>query len=540
MMSGTSGSADSHPSHLVRRLDSVPTSTIVFSLAPFLISWIVTAVVTQKKLFPALSEDASATTALPLFQGGSAKESRRPSALYVAKLVCSASIGLSTVLIELLLCEISSTLNPAARGLALRITLTSLLISCVLLIPALEIHGFSRMVLGSSLETSTKQTKPRIRMLLDASLLAAWLLVFWYLPGSTFLRKSLHDVEYGGHDEGNHSFTEACLERVGVIGISLMASLAGFAAVSAIWQTFGVKHRRVSDTDISRKEAGLTAAEEMLSAKQSRLRALQTKMADAAASENKPGLMGRMMGSIRGNPDSHEIKSLEMEISGLQTMRHMLSSSLATLRTRQLEQHRSKPRTGQLLNVFNVSFALYCAYRICATSLSGVRRLWQPRNSFATSDPINNFLALLTAHWDSELDHAAWSRQISFLLSGFMLLLAFNAVLQTSRLFSRFFPSLSRHTQASLPLMISQVAGTYVISSALLLRSNLPAEVSSVISEALGAPLEPRFVDGWFESWFLFATVLTALGILIGRKVSSDDDGSWDDDGYMELGSKRS
>ena len=122
-----------------------------------------------------------------------------------------------------------------------------------------------------------------------------------------------------------------------------------------------------------------------------------------------------------------------------------------------------------------------------------------------------------------------------------MLLASFNAVLQTFRLFSRFLPKLVLYAQTSLPLIISQVAGTYVISSALLLRSNLPEEVSSVISEALGAPLEGKFVEGWFESWFLVAVGLTATGILIGRKVGSgSDDGTDEFDDGGEMGDKRS
>ncbi|THY78318.1 hypothetical protein D6C95_09843 [Aureobasidium pullulans] len=314
-----------------------------------------------------------------------------------------------------------------------------------------------------------------------------------------------------------------------------MASLAGFAAVSSIWQTFGVRHRAVRDIDISRKESGLAATRDMLAVKQSRLRALQRKMSEAP--QDKGGIMTRMIGSIKGNSDTNEQRSLEMEISGLETMSMTLASSLATLKTRYSTQQRSQNNLGRLLNMLNFGFAIYCLYRIAATSISSMRRWWQPDATFATSDPINNVLALLTTHYDPTLDREAWSRQISFVLSGVMLLLSFNAVLQTFRLFTRFFPSLAAHAQSALPLVISQIAGAYVISSALLLRSNLPSEVSSVISEALGAPLEGRFVEAWFESWFLVAAVLTSIGILISRKVGSSADWEdWEDNQDMEMG----
>ena len=545
------GCDDCRPVYLQRRLDSVPPSTIILSTIPFVLTWIATVVIAQQRLFPVLSSESPRKDGLPVFNKSSFKPATeswrrlgRPSAQRLASVVFSTSLGLSAVLVELLLCEISNTLNPAARGLALRVTLASLLVLGVLVTPALEIHGLVKTILGASIDTaSTRKTRPRIRLATEASVLVIWLVLFWYIPQASILRMSLHNPKTGGHEASEHPFTEACLERIGIIGISLMASLSGFAAVSSLWQTFGVRHRLVRDTDISRKEAGLAAAEEMLNVKQSRLRALERKMSEAAASPTgQAGFMGRMMGSFRSNPEVQELKSLQMEVSGLETMRFTLSSALSTMKTRHNEQERSKSSFGRALNMFNTAFALYCAYRICATSLSSLRRWWQPDHSFASSDPVNNLLAVLTTHWDSTLDRAAWSRQISFLLSGIMLLASFNAVLQTFKLFARFAPALLQHAQTSLPLIISQIAGTYVISSALLLRSNLPEEVSSVITEALGSPLEGKFVEGWFESWFLVAVGLTATGILIGRKVGSSAD-DFDDDGTeggLEMGSKRS
>lgn len=238
--------------------------------------------------------------------------------------------------------------------------------------------------------------------------------------------------------------------------------------------------------------------------------------------------MTRMMGSIRGNASAQERQALTMEISGLETMATSLSNSLTTLQTRRANQLRSKTSAGRAFTLFSYGFSFYCLYRIGATSLTTLHRIRSPGSSFSNSDPINNILALLARHWDPTLDRAAWSRQISFLLSGVMLLASFNSALQTFLLFGRLAPGILRHAQANMALLISQVSATYVISSALLLRSNLPSEVGSVISDALGAPLEPGFVESWFEGWFLAVSCLTAVGILVSRKVRSS--GGWDDD----------
>lgn len=262
----------------------------------------------------------------------------------------------------------------------------------------------------------------------------------------------------------------------------------------------------------------------MLLTKQSRLRALERKI-----SENpQQGIMGRVVGSIRGNPDLQERTTLQLEIQGLETMRHSLQNSMTILQNRRQSQLRAHTAYGRLLSMFSYTFAIYCAYRIVATTVTTLRRLSSPNTSFSSSDPINNVLALLAKHWDPTIDRVAWSRTISFLLSGVMLLLSFNSVFQTFFLFAKVVPGLLHHTKTNFALIISQIAATYVISSALLLRSNLPPEMKSKIGDALGAPLEPGFTERWFEGWFLTASAATALGIWLGKRLKGAE---WDDDG---------
>jgi hypothetical protein len=236
-----------------------------------------------------------------------------------------------------------------------------------------------------------------------------------------------------------------------------------------------------------------------------------------------------VIGTFRTNSESQERQTLYLEISGLEAMRLSLNNSLYTLRTRRATQIRSHSATGRLLNTFAYGFAVYCIYRLCSSTLSILRRIVFPSSGSESTDPVTYILSMLTLHWDSDLDRAAWSRQISFLLSGIMLLLSFNSALQTFLLLARAFPSLLSAFHANLALAVSQVCATYVISSALLLRSNLPNEVGSVISDALGAPLEPRRVDAWFEGWFLSAALLTAFGIWVGRKLKGSE---WEEEEY--------
>ncbi|OAL00532.1 hypothetical protein IQ06DRAFT_305463 [Phaeosphaeriaceae sp. SRC1lsM3a] len=506
------------PAYLARRS---PTKTIISSL-PFLITFLFVAIAVSQKLFPLLSghdRKAQGSAALP-GAGSRAKvslfKSLQLSRRSLASIIFSTNIALSAVLAELIFCEIANTVNPATRTLALKLTLPSLLFLLIVVTPAFEIHS---VVSKIGLNANGGNGQRRLVWVLDICGLATWLGGFWYL-GRGLLGSYLHEESYV-HE---HTFSEGCLERIGIIGISLMASLAGFAAVSSLWQTFGVKYRPVTESDIARKQAGIQATNDMLLTKESRLRAVERKLAD----NPQTSLMGRVVGSIRGNPDSQERNTLQLEIQGLETMRHTLQNSMSVLQSRRQSQLRSHSAFGRVLNTFSFVFALYCAYRISATTVSTLRRFSSPNASFSNSDPINNFLALLAKHWDPTIDRVAWSRTISFLLSGVMLLLSFNSVLQTFFLFARVVPGVLHHTKTNFALIISQIAATYVISSALLLRSNLPLEMKSKISDALGAPLEPAFTEKWFEGWFLIASAATAAGLWIGRRLKGSE---WDDDG---------
>lgn len=516
-------------------------TTVLLSSLPFILTFALVSAAVLKKLYPILSGATSSKSdnphdaGLPVhnfdFKPASSRRNCNSklvgnlSVKRVAQLVFAATISLSAVLVELILCEVSNTLNPTARRLALNITLPTLLFLLIIVAPALQLRS---VVIATGLSFhGTGKGRIRVAWIFEILGLAAWLLAFWYMGHgllTVYLREDYQSKQL-------HSFSEGCLERVGIIGISLMASLAGFAAVSALWQIFGVKDKPVTEAVVARKQIGLESTEEMLSAKRSRLRALERKQ---SISGTQTGIMSKVIGTIRGNGESQERMTLDLEVSGLETMRMSLNNSLYSLRSRRAAQLSAHTVLGRLVTTFNYGFALYCAFRLGNTTLNIIRRsVFSSTSMSHSTDPVTHLLALIARLWDPTLNQAMWSRQISFLLSGAMLLLSFNSALQTFLLLSRAFPSLlsAAFGGANFALIVSQVCASYVISSALLLRSNLPREVRGVISDALGAPLETGKVDAWFESWFLGAALLTGLGIWVGKKLRS---GEWDEDAVTE------
>ncbi|KAI1186847.1 Abscisic acid G-protein coupled receptor-domain-containing protein [Nemania serpens] len=526
-------------------------STII-SLTPFALTFALVSAVVSRNIFPHLarinnSRDGAdhflPSDAPAALQQAHAEHGAKSLRRRVAAGAFATTIGLAAVLAELILCEISELVNPRARATALRVTVPTLLFLLIVLIPFLELQS---LIAGSgwSFQRTSRGRLPRLPWVLQFGLFGAWLFVFWSLGNLVPVKDEIMHISAqvvkARSGTSSNSLARACLERIGVIGISLMALLSGFASVSSPWHTFGNKalRRPVTDSDIARKQAGLDATNEMLLTKRHRLQTLQRKAAGASTTD-RTGFVSKFIGSIRGGGDAAEIRSLRLEISGLETMESNLASSLNALRSRQADSERASTPVGKILLIPTYVFSVYCVYRIAATTLTTFRRLYYPTASFSSADPINRFLGLLAKHWDPKLDQIAWARQISFLLSGVILAASANSVLQTFHLFAKWTPGLLYQAQANLALLIGQISAIYVISAALLLRSNLPKEVSSAVGDALESALEPSFVDRWFEGWFLLASAATAAGIWIGGKISEWGE-DWDDLGMEEMGQKRS
>ncbi|KAM3511346.1 hypothetical protein MY11210_005019 [Beauveria gryllotalpidicola] len=484
------------------------------------------------------------------------------------------TVGLAVTLGALILAEILDVGARPGRGLALRVVVPALLLLLVVVVPWLECKSLVNGAGWSLGRRSAGGRLPKRAWLMQAVLFSCWLFAFWKL-GSAVPSSAVEDWPRGGGASGASSFlpssdnnnnnneeeeaplqllTRGCLERIGVVGISLMGLLAGFASVSAPWHTWTTvtdrRRRPVTDADVNRKQTGLDATSEMLVTKRHRLQMLERKAADlprsAAEAQAATGLVGKMMGSLRGaaaaglSAEEAEMRSLRVDIAGLETMETNLASSLALVRGRRAADSRAATAWGRMCLVPSSLFAGYCVYRVAATTLATLRRLRRaPSASFSSSDPVNRFLGLLALHWDPALDQTAWARIISFALSGVLLLASANSALQTFHLFARWTPGLLRHAQANLALVVGQVAATYMISASLLMRSQLPLEARSAVGGVLKGALSPVFVDGWFEGWFLTGSAVTALGLWLGRRLSGGRDEDWDDYGNEEMGAKR-
>jgi hypothetical protein len=529
------------------------TTSVILALVPFLAVFASVTVLVVRHIFPRLNSAAEArdgedhvlpSHAPPALRAAHAEHGAKSWQRRGAAWTFGVTCGLAATLGALIMDEILEVVNPTSRKLALRATVPTLLFVLIVLVPWLECRSVVTSA-GWSFQRTSKGRLPRVAWGIHLVLFLGWLFTFWSV-GQAVPSHAMKAVKSVRQDVTlSEALTRGCLERIGVVGIALMALLSGFAAVSTPWHTFvDVTTRRkkpVTEADVNRKKAGLDATNEMLTTKRHRLQYLERKVADrpGVPSAKGSGLVGKVMGSLRGGTGEEvEIKSLRIEIGGLETMEANLASGLSMLKNHRAATARAATVLGRILLIPSYLFSLYCIYRIVATSMTTLRRASSPSTSFASSDPINRFLSLLARHWDPKLDQLAWARFISFALSGVILLASANSVVQTFHLFAKWTPGLLRQAQANMALFVGQIAATYVISSSLLLRSQLPTALGSAVGSVLQGALSPGFVDGWFEGWFLLGSLSTAVGIWVGRKLSGDED--WDDYGMEEMGAKRS
>ena len=157
-------------------------------------------------------------------------------------LTLCASVILTAILTELILCEIARCLPAHVRSVVTRATMLMLLVILVLVSPALEIHTIvSSFFLEDGNDRRTmREGKQKVMYILEGIFLLGWLVGYWSV--GRVLSTGSHEESGAEH---RPSLVEQYLKCTGVIGVCLMASLAGFAAVSSVWQTFGQREQPV-------------------------------------------------------------------------------------------------------------------------------------------------------------------------------------------------------------------------------------------------------------------------------------------------------
>lgn len=482
------------------------------------------------------------------------------------------TITASVVVVELVLCEICDWLDPSARIFVWKICTFVLLSMLVVVIPILEAFLW--------LYSSPSYLISKFKYPLTAGAFLTWIFIFSKLgnyiplppPEPSNVPKSLASVYWS--PVASRSFTEENLSRIVVIGVCAMAILSGFAAVSTPYTVFISRPRNVNVQDMERIQNSIETTTNLIHSKEMAFNLVQTKIRDRQFMSST-NLRSKILTSIRsslggGDELTDEFQTLQMELDGLKKMRDSLANDLRTLQVTYSAQVAGKTPLGRLVRKAYFIFALYCIYRLITILLlrnpiSRAHTLFtlsrNPRSSLAggslpesTSIAQSDALAITIAHvavkFSSYSDVDAWTRQIGFILSGFLFIGSISSALTTFNNIAKAFPFLKQdnllHISSSINagsesysglsiLIVAQVSAIYILSTSLLLRSNLPKEMSSAITAALGAPLDTVFVESLFDTLFALVAVVSLLSLWLAHRYRlGDDEYLYDEENLLE------
>ncbi|KAJ2644477.1 hypothetical protein GGF44_000604 [Coemansia sp. RSA 1694] len=472
---------------------------------------------------PETAKTAELATAMPLALDGSEDASQRRRFDGQQALVYglfSLVFAQGSVLIELIVFEISGVLSKDMRWYFWRADLGLLLLTIVVVLPLCQAY-----VLLSN--TRHRALAPVYRRVVYS--LAFWALFFYafwglgaYLPLDSFSR--VRDAT-GALDMIS---IEPVTARVGVVGVALMAVLSGFGAVNSPYRQLFVFVHKVSPVQLEGMRRQLHYSLELLIDKKkmlARMLALDDKGAEAAAVANSKrggtmgGFLSSALGSIlhlggRGLSRDRGLAELRHEIENLERVTRELFADVEAMCIEHDRYEASKTLAGRSRNVLGYFFALFCVSKIAMT-LGGILL-----NRVGHSDPVTSALTLAATHVSPDFDMAFWSQQLSFAMVGIMVIGSIRGLLiQFTKLFNTSLSSMV--SPSNIVLFLAQLVGMYFVSCMLMMRMSLPPKYRPMISAVLQTT-GFYFYKRWFDIIFLVSVVASALLVFLSHQEQSD------------------
>jgi hypothetical protein len=166
----------------------------------------------------------------------------------------------------------------------------------------------------------------------------------------------------------------------------------------------------------------------------------------------------------------------------------------------------AKTLKGQYFNVLGLVFSIYCVYKVFISTVNIAF------NRTGGSDPVTYSITLLIelVGWTT-IDVGLWSQQLSFALIGVMIFATIRGLLIQLMKFFQFISTVSISHEAVV-LFLAQIMGMYFVSSVLMMRSTLPPQYRTIITDLLPST-DFTFYTRWFDVLFVISALLSMVGI---------------------------
>lgn len=445
------------------------------------------------------------------------RSKRTTGLLLPLQVLVGTTIAVSALIACFVLCEIGNWVDPNAREMLWRLSISIVVGLLVVADPIAEIW----MTLGKVI------SNPSMRLTLTAAVYGCFFTAFYllghYIPMFIDVTDTTAAKAAASGATGTNAWsvpsnvsnlvisTAGPIARITFLGITAMAMLCGISTISAPYIVFFAKNKRVTQADIDRMEGSLVSTGNLIEQRRESVRTLSLQL--SSQSKSSSNLMFKVLTSFKGGDGmATEINGLRTEINALENVYQELERDLEIARTTRASQLYQTTTSGRVSRVLYACFAIYCIYR----AFNILVRLLRSRFGWhGESDALVITLSRVVAHFGRSSDVEGMTRQIGFLVSGALFIASISSVVTTVGKIKRSvgpISALSSYIDKELgSVIIAQVIATYTLSTALLLRSNLPHSMSSAITSAIGAPIDPDVAQTWSDLVHIWTATATMV-----------------------------
>lgn len=406
------------------------------------------------------------------------------------QLLFAATFAASSSMFELMLATVAGFLDPDVRAVAWKVDHWTLIWLAYVALPACFVWTSVRSICYGS-----------HRLAFASAVLS--LPPFWY---AIYISGRLIHID-------SVSFSaDLLMARIGVLGVTVVATLSGFGAVNFPFQSMHSFLRPVTQQQVADVEQRLLRTMRLISARKRQELTLKQEESRLSAREEPLSIVGRVaqlvqrpllsleaLGlNVRGGSATR--KQLSTEIQALEAFSRELFVELDELIQARLCELKARTMLGRVMNVLGRCCSAICVYKILMSSINLLLR----RGSAQAEDPATRLLTILLLNLRVPVDVSYWAPMLSLIFVGYLAFANTRQFIQ--RLLAIFRMVSTSVTSNSLALLLSEVMAMYFAACVILTLRFVPKRDRADLLMMVGE-VDLSYVHLHFDYVFLLSSL---------------------------------